>query len=524
MLRGLLPPVFLFILASAVLPYMLALQPAEEAFDRALGDGAYAIATMIFSTPPDKVVVDRQAEGAIRTDSLDQILFSVSGPNGVLLAGDSALTTAVRPPLAPNPWIHTDTSGAEPLRMFSLVAPCGGARCDIRIAETLHKRDALRRAALLSALVPELLLSVFMVLFVYFGVRRALAPLQSYTSNLLQVEESGWRMLDPGEAVQEVRPLILALNRAASRLRSAADSQQRFLSTAAHQLRTPLAGLKGAADLARLSHNPDQVKYLLGQLSHSADRVARLASQLLALARSEPHVQNPEQRRACDLAELAQDLIEEAVRQAAASDIDIGFELTAAPLQGHPLLLRELIANLVDNAIRYTPAGGSVTVRTGCGASPQPAFVGRGELAALEGADAPRESGGHSMPLAAGGPWTTPESGEIPPMPAAAATVPLPAVAPRGLCWVEVVDDGPGIPAHLRDMVLGRFVRLPGTTGEGSGLGLAIVKEICESHAATLTMSDALLCQPCPAEDGRVASLLGLRGQRPGLRIRVEFS
>lgn len=444
LLRGLLFPVSLIIVVSAALPYVLALRPAEEAFDRALGDGAYALAAMIRSTPPVAVRIDSQAADALRSDSVDRVLFAVQGPDGATLAGDPVLAGEPADRTEPNPWVHTEPVAGVPMRLFDLQAPCGGQACRIRVAETLRKRDDLRRGTLLASLVPECVLGIFIVLFVVHGVRRALLPLTDYSDRLLTLGAEGWRDLPADHAVEEVRPLILALNSTAAQLRDAADSQQRFLSTAAHQLRTPLAGLKASVDLARLADDPVQVRTQLDQLSRSADRVARLATQLLALARVEPHVQDPQQRRRCDLAELATDLVEDALRQASGADIDLGFELEPAPVLGHPLLLRELLANLVDNAMRYTPRGGRVTVRTGLGAD-------------------------------------------------------------RSKAWLEVEDDGPGIPADQREAVLERFARLPGTRGEGSGLGLAIVRDICESHAAQLVLEDA---QPA-------------RATGPGLRVRV---
>ncbi len=471
MLRGLLPPVFLIILITAILPFALTLGPAEQAFDRALGDGAYAIATIIHTTAPADVMIDPQAERAIRADSLDRILFAVIGPDGRLLAGDAALAAAPRPGDAlPNPWIHTEQVGAEPLRIFALLAPCARFTCQIRIGETLHKRDALQRGALLASILPACLLGVFIVLFVVYGVRRALEPLQGYTSALLRMDTAGWQALDPAQAAMEVRPLIQALNLAGERLRSATASQQRFLSTAAHQLRTPLAGLKGTADLAGVSTDPEQVRHLLRQVSRSADRVARLAGQLLAIARSDQQIQDPAQRRDCDLAELVEDLMEDALRQAAAAEIDLGFELKPAPLLGHPLLLREMMANLLDNAIRYTPPGGRVTLRTGTGTAHVP-------------------DGATSASVGKPGVVSAVQSPQVP------------------MAWMEVEDDGPGIPAEHHSSVLDRFVRLPGSGGHGSGLGLAIVQEICQAHDAALSFREGA----------------GHDAARPGLCAHVAF-
>lgn len=222
-----------------------------------------------------------------------------------------------------------------------------------------------------------------------------------------------------------------ALNQAAQRLKEAVDSQQRFLSTAAHQLRTPVAGLKAAADLARLTHDPAQLDAQLEKVSTSADRVARLTTQLLALARAEPNVQHPEAMRICDLRILAADLMDDYLRLANDKNIDLGFELAQAPVEGHALLLREAMANLLDNAIRYTPFGGKVTLRTGV------------------------------------------------------------SFGPIDSTWVEVEDNGPGISPELQELASTRFARLPGVREQGSGLGLAIVKEIGQAHGAIMTMTES---------------------------------
>jgi len=431
LLKGLLPPAVFILLASALVPFFLIMRPAEDAFDRALGDGAYAIETMIRSTPSDKIEIDKQAEKAIRADSVDSIYFALVGPLGKLIAGDAFLLSKQRPVDAPNPWVYDDAHAGEKIRVFVLRDACGNDQCEIRVAETLRARHALIQNALLAGVLPQLVLGSFALLFVFIAVKRALIPFQTFASRLSKLGNNNWEPIDPEEVVEEVRPLVSALNRAASELNSAVDSQQRFLSTAAHQLRTPLAGLKAGADLARLTKNPAQLDAQLEKVSASADRVARLATQLLALARAEPQLQHPEESRACDLRTLTSDLMDDYLRLAGDKKIDLGFELSSAPLVGHPLLLRELMANLLDNAIRYTPAGGSVTLRTGLSYGPVDA------------------------------------------------------------AWLEVEDNGPGISIELRELATVRFARLPGVSEAGSGLGLAIVKEIVEAHEALMTMSDA---------------------------------
>jgi len=430
LLRGLLPPAAFILLASALVPFFLIMRPAEDAFDRALGDGAYAIENMIRTSSPDQAVIDQQAESAIRADSVDLIFYSITGPNGKLISGDDFLRFKPRPIDSPNPWIYDDLHAGEPIRVYVMQDRCGKEICEIRIAETVRARRALIQNALLAGVLPQLLLGCFALLFVFISVKRALIPFQTFAARLITLGRNDWAPIDPQDAVEEVRPLVVALNRAASELKAAVDSQQKFLSTAAHQLRTPLAGLKAGADLARLTKNPEKLDLQLAKVSASADRVARLATQLLALARAEPKLQHPEESRTCDLRALTADLMDDYLRLAGDKKIDLGFDLSPAPLVGHPLLLRELMANLLDNAIRYTPEGGKVTLRTGL------------------------------------------------------------SYGPIDAAWLEVEDNGPGISPEMREMATVRFARLPGVKEAGSGLGLAIVKEIVEAHHASLIMSD----------------------------------
>jgi len=206
----------------------------------------------------------------------------------------------------------------------------------------------------------------------------------------------------------------------------AAQNQQRFLANAAHQLRTPLAGLQTHTEIALSKPLPDAARAQIEQVHRATIRTARLANQLLALARAEPGA------HAASAPVKLNGLIEgEAdgwLRQALAREVDLGFEVEPASVQGDAFLLREAVSNLVHNAIEYSPPGARVTVRAG------------------------RRNGGGA--------------------------------------FVEVEDDGPGIPAPERERVLERFYRVPGTPGTGSGLGLAIVRDIATGHGASIELGE----------------------------------
>jgi len=220
---------------------------------------------------------------------------------------------------------------------------------------------------------------------------------------------------------------VSALNGLLGEVAQASRNQQRFLANAAHQLRTPLAGLQAHTELALAKPVPIEVRSELEQVHQATIRTARLANQLLALARAEPGARG--NAAELNLKSLAESEADAWVHQALARDVDLGFELESAPVQGDAFLLREALANLVHNAIEYSQRGGRVTVRTG-------------------------RNGTHS--------------------------------------FLEVEDDGPGIPPAERERVLERFYRVPGTPGTGSGLGLAIVREIASGHGAAISITDAM--------------------------------
>jgi two-component system sensor histidine kinase TctE len=259
---------------------------------------------------------------------------------------------------------------------------------------------------------------------IWFGISRGLAPLKRLERELERRGGDDLSPVDEAAAPQEVELLVRALNGLLGRLRQAAATQRSFLENAAHQLRTPLANLRVQVDLLAREPASDQA---IARLGESISRTIRLANQLLALARAESGQPVAPQFRPVDLAALVDDLVDEWVRAADRKAIDLGFDRREAWMLGEPFLLRELIANLLENAIGYTQSGGHVTVRCG-----------------------PRD----------------------------------------GLVFIEVEDNGPGIPSAERERALDRFYRVAGSAGSGSGLGLAIANDIVKAHGGTLHLGE----------------------------------
>ena len=209
------------------------------------------------------------------------------------------------------------------------------------------------------------------------------------------------------------------------------ELQKRFIADAAHQMKTPLAGLRTQAELALRQDVSAEVQRSLEQIATSSEHAARLVTQLLALARAENRVTGQIFSRV-ELTELARLAVRDWVQAALAKQMDIGYEEPPQPVEveGNVVMLREMLSNLIDNAIRYTPTGGRITVRV---------RLDEGNL---------------------------------------------------DLVHLEVEDTGLGIPAAERQRVVERFYRILGREGDGSGLGLAIVSEIVTMHGGTLAIED----------------------------------
>jgi len=311
----------------------------------------------------------------------------------------------------------------------------------VSVGETTSRREAARHFILTSTWLMDFILVDSTLLLVWIGVRYGLKPLLAVRGQIESRSPRELRPLDTTAVPAEVRPLVDALNGLFEVLREAARAQRQFVADAAHQLRTPIAGLVGHLELLTQDPAAAALGSRLAVLRDGMSQVAHSANQLLALARAEPSANLADHFQDTDLVPLVERVIERNVDRSVKARLDLGADLDAASVAGSAWLIEDMLGNLVDNALNYTPAGGHVTVRCGGGAS-------------------------------------TP--------------------------YLEVEDDGPGIPEAERGRVRQRFYRLPGSQGHGCGLGLAIVEEIARLHRAAVTIDAG-------AGDH-------------GTRIRVQFS
>ncbi len=414
LLRWLLIPMVALFLLDTLVSLGSANRMAEDAHDKALVEIARELSMGVRRDPSGAVVFDLAdvALQIVLEDSEDHVFFEVLGEGGHRIAGSDAISP---PPLRARVIGATRVYDAQVngvgvrAAQFEPVA-IPGVR--ILVAETRNKRERLAREILVSVVVPQVLMIAIAALLIRIAVNRGLAPLEVLQRAVATRSHRDLRPLDEKGVPDELRPIVLSLNALLERLRSVMDLQSRFIADAAHQLKTPVAVLKTNVEL--LSRDPDgtERRQLLGQINLGIERMSRLVSQLLALARNEPEAARMIDFVQLDLNGLLLDIASEWVPGAIREDIDLGFEGTEQPvwIRGDPGRLREMFDNLIDNAVRYSERGGSVTVRVS--AAPHPT--------------------------------------------------------------VMICDDGPRIPAHEQSRVFERFHRLLGSSeGSGLGLAIA---------------------------------------------------
>jgi two-component system, OmpR family, sensor histidine kinase TctE len=419
-------PLLLLVAAGTFTSYRIALNAANDAYDSALLDPALAIASHVRRTGGQlELDLPNVALEALRYDTQDRVYFQVLGPGGELIAGTADLS---RPPerLASDQHRFYDTRlGGERVRVAARAVPSELGVVIVQVAETLVKRDRLVMELLIASTLPQIVIAIAAVVLFWLGIGRGLTPLDQLSEEIAARSPRDLRAVPEEGLPLEIKPLVGALNRLLSRLGAAIESRQRFIANAAHQLRTPLAGLKTHAELARRQPSTVELKSLLDMMAAETGRTSHLINQLLTLARAEPQEPHPGAGQPVNLHEMIGRDVRQWVQRALERNLDLGFELQDAWTVGEPLLLRELFGNLLDNALAYTQPGGAVTVRT-------------------------LETGGEAA--------------------------------------VEVEDNGPGIPEGEREKVFERFYRMPATGGEGCGLGLSIVAEIAERHGGRVEL------------------------------------
>ncbi|MCK9606319.1 MAG: sensor histidine kinase N-terminal domain-containing protein [Methylomonas sp.] len=419
-------PLLLVVILDASVSYFVALHYADLAYDRWLLDSANSLVQQI-KTQKNKLTLELSPSAieVFRWDEIDKTFFKVESQTSGFIAGDKALPSPTFSLLKQHePLFFDGTYQDKPVRIVAiLTTPRQSTETVIiSVAETLNKRRSMMSELFLAVVMPQVLLLFITGLHVWTGINRGLKPLHELVKRLSQRSARDLKPIPDSDLPFEVHLLTHTINSLLQKLAATVLSQQRFIENAAHQLRTPLAGLKVQAERALLAKDVNSMEPALQHIKNAADRVAHLSTQLLVLARSESVSMGGPEFSRLDLTDLARECCMDWVPRSLESDIELEFDAppTAAFVIGDPTLLRELLNNLLDNAVRYGQSGSRIKVEV--------------------------------------------------------------ETQPQTLLIVE--DNGPGIAPGEMEKVFERFYRVPGSPGEGCGLGLAIVKEIADLHQA----------------------------------------
>lgn len=426
LLRWLVVPLLVVNLAGATAAYWLAWVPAQAALDQGLADAAWALVPHVQETDSSiELQLSQQAEQVLRVDHFDEIFFVVRHADGKNIAGDEDFPVLQVPEKFNSSLAYSSRMRGEDVRVISIKTTVSGETILIGAAETRVKRLQIRLRIFLSLLLLEILLVILIPVVVWFAINKGFLPLREMQSNLEQRRPDDLSALPILNAPAEVVPFIRAINELLERVQASSRAKQDFLANVAHQMRTPLAGFKAQLEWLQAHHrdDPDTARSAALMVA-STERMARKANQLLALARSEPGDFERNRLEQLALDQLVAESVQHFVEQALKKNIDIGFHLRPTKVAGDRFLLRDLIDNLVDNAIRYAPEGSAVTVSC-----------------QMQGA----------------------------------------------VGMLKVEDAGPGIPESEKEMIFSRFYRLD-QTQSGSGLGLAIVRDIAQDHEASISV------------------------------------
>lgn len=430
LLAWLLIPLCILFLFSSAFAYFLACTVSNYTYDRALVKAAASVAARLDWTD-EGVSVDMPpaAQAILRFSDDDKVYYQVLKQDETRISGDAVIPGPVQRPFSNEPGFRDATLDGVPIRIARIrcINPKDPADAVlVQTAETLRGRQTLTNLLVLSVLAPQILLIVFSSLAVWFGIGKGLTTLGQIQKSVKSRNPHDLSALNFSAVPTEIKPLVEALNDLLDRLRHEIEAQQRFVANAAHQLRTPLAGLRTYVGITQRLTTDARIISVVEQFDNGIDRMAHLVDRLLSLAKAEPHRERTMDRTIIDLNFVASDAINTLVELALSKNIELLFECAQSPalMIGNKESLRDLASNLIENAILYTPDGGTVKVRVDNGSKVN----------------------------------------------------------------FTVMDDGPGIAPEERERVFERFYRILGSNVTGSGLGLSIVKEIALAHSAVITL------------------------------------
>ncbi len=437
-LDWMLAPLLLLWPMSIAIAYLVAKSIANPPFDHALEDTVTVLTQQVREVGGVIPRLPAAARDILRADDIDNIYYQISSPAGGHVDGDRDLPHPKVEPEADNyragtVAFHNATLHGTPIRLAYTWVNLQEDKAQpprlalVQVGETLEKRAKLANEIIKGVILPQFIILPIVLALVWFALSRGLLPLRELQERIRDRPSDDLSPIPPRQVPEEITPLVKSLNEMLERLKLSIDSQKRFIADAAHQMKTPLAGMRTQSELALRQTDQAEVHRSLEQLAKSSEAATRLVNQLLTLARAENQPQAGTAMQPLELDLLARDTVHDWVQASFSAGIDLGYEPAReeVPIAGNPLMLREMLSNLIDNALRYTPRGGAVTVRV-------------------------RRSASHAL--------------------------------------LEVEDNGPGIPPGERAKVFERFYRILGSNTEGSGLGLPIVREVAQQHGAEVDL------------------------------------
>ena len=412
-------PLMLLALCGALLHYFNNVAPSVIGLDQRLREASNALMARI-EVSDGRITLDTAADGRPPLPAADSVVYAVRDAQGRLLLGDARLSG-----------VSLDDTNDQ---LFAL------ARLDRRNVRTLTtrfdtsagvlllstadvraSREPAARFGLMSTLLWDFVQLDLTLVLVWVGIQLGLRPVKRLRQEIARRSVLDLRPIDQSSVPRELAPVVVTLNRLFALLRTSVQSQQQFIANTAHQLRTPITGMLAQLELLAAEPSAAPLQARLATLQEGVRQLAHSANQLLSLARADPSVNIAAKNQTISLDTIVREVTAKFIDRAIRSDIDLGVDAQPARVIADPSLLDDLLSNLVDNALKYTPAGGTVTVSAG-------------------------EHGGRP--------------------------------------FIAVVDTGRGIPESERERVRQRFFRMPNSPGHGSGLGLAIVDEIAGLYGA----------------------------------------
>jgi two-component system sensor histidine kinase TctE len=416
-------PLMLLALCGALLHYFNNVAPSVISRDQRLREASNALMARI-EVKDGQVTLDTAADGKASLPSADSVAYAVRDARGRLLLGDAQLP-AVSITDASDQVFALARVGHRNIRTMTSRFDTAAGLLLLSTADVRTSSEPAARFGLMSTLLWDFVQLDLTLVLVWVGIQLGLRPIKKLRDEIGRRSALDLHPIDESFVPREIAPVVITLNRLFEMLRTSVQAQRQFIANTAHQLRTPITGMQAQLELLAAEPAAAPIKHRLATLQEAIRRLSHSANQLLSLARADPTVNITAKNERVALDAIVGEVVAKFFDRALASEIDLGAEVQHASMTADSSLLDDLLSNLVDNALKYTPPGGTVTVSAG---------------------------------------------------------------ERHGKPFIAVEDTGRGIPAGERQHVRQRFYRLPDSPGHGSGLGLAIVEEIARLYAGTLTI------------------------------------